>query len=317
MELKAIEKIEDVELKVIKKEENKISNQQKEIVKFNDENDNKIDTIVKKLEGKNEEDIKKVNSCDGTIKEIHEHNEDSLGGELVTGLNSNIKINGHVSSNKDIKVVFAKEEMFKLNTKITYEYNKTIGELDFSKIREYRVEDGNKIISFLFYDNDFYAVNRVNFKDGYMYSEKREVLPISENLNSKIRKIPNVAKARKILNIQNIEARIYDMTEYILLLERRKIRVIKVKENGDLVEMNFSEYPIDRKKLELGVEKLSFANIERKREERSIKNRLDGFKRTIKKHVVNPIREVLIKMGIINDVKLLADGKRSVFEKKM
>ena len=38
---------------------------------------------------------------------------------------------------------------------------------------------------------------------------------------------------KHILNIKNIEARIYDMTEYILLLEREKIRVIKVSENGE------------------------------------------------------------------------------------
>ena len=107
------------------------------------------------------------------------------------------------------------------------------------------------------------------------------------------------------------------MTEYILLLEREKIRVIKVSENGELSEMQYSEYPVDRKRLKFTVEKLSIAEKEKNKEENNIKNRLNIFRKSIRKHLVNPIRIALIKMGIINDVKLLTDGKRSVFEKKM
>lgn len=316
----AIEKVEKIEDIKLEKEDNKNYNEELEIVESNIDNNN-INEIVKKSVDKSRENIKEKLQNDQTIilksiNDIEEYNDDTIGGQLVTGLKNNIKKTDS-SSTKDKKVIFVKDEMFKINTKITYEYNKTIGQLDFSKIREYRIQDDDKTISFLFYENDFYAVNRVNYKDGYIYSEKVDKQPISENLNNKIRKIPNVAKARNILNIQNIEARIYDMTEYILLLERKNIRVIKVKENGNLTEMNFSEYPIDRKKLKFSVEKLSFAYAERKREEKSIKNKVDIFKKSIKKHVINPIKEVLAKMGLINDVKLLADGKQSVFDKKM
>lgn len=316
----AIEKVEKIEDIKLEKEDNKNYNEELEIVESNIDNNN-INEIVKKSVDKSRENIEEKLQNDQTIilksiNDIEEYNDDTIGGQLVTGLKNNIK-KTNSSSNKDKKVIFVKDEMFKINTKITYEYNKTIRQLDFSKIREYRIQDDDKTISFLFYENDFYAVNRVNYKDGYIYSEKVDKQPISENLNNKIRKIPNVAKARNILNIQNIEARIYDMTEYILLLERKNIRVIKVKENGNLTEMNFSEYPIDRKKLKFSVEKLSFAYAERKREEKSIKNKVDIFKKSIKKHVINPIKEVLAKMGLINDVKLLADGKQSVFDKKM
>lgn len=307
-----IKKVEDVKLEIKKDNEVKTSNSELNAVQSSIETNKNIDTIVKKTEDNSlKEEYNERTILVKTIKEIENHEENILD------INSKITENISSQNLSNKKKVSVKEEMFKLDSKITYEYNKTIGELDFSKIKGYKVKDGNKTISFLFYENDFYAVNRVNFKDGYMYSEKQDIIPISENLNNIIRKIPNVAKARNILNIKNIEARIYDMTEYILLLEREKIRVIKVSENGELSEMQYSEYPVDRKRLKFTVEKLSIAEKERNKEENNIKNRLKIFRKSIKKHLINPIRIALIKMGIINDVKLLTDGKYSVFEKKM
>ena len=307
-----IKKVEDVKLEIKNNNEVKSSNIGLEAVKSSIESNKEIDTIAKKTKHNySHEEFNEKTILVKSIKEIENCEE------KVLDINSNIIENISLQNLSNKKKVSVKEEMFKLDSKITYEYNKTIGELDFSKIRGYKVEDGNRTISFLFYENDFYAVNRVNFKDGYMYSEKRDIIPISENLNNIIRKIPNVAKARNILNIKNIEARIYDMTEYILLLEREKIRVIKVSENGELSEMQYSEYPVDRKRLKFTVEKLSIAEKEKNKEENNIKNRLNIFRKSIRKHLVNPIRIALIKMGIINDVKLLTDGKRSVFEKKM
>lgn len=307
-----IKKVEDVKLEIKKDNEVKTSNSELNAVQSSIETNKNIDTIVKKTEDNSlKEEYNERTILVKTIKEIENHEENILD------INSKITENISSQNLSNKKKVSVKEEMFKLDSKITYEYNKTIGELDFSKIKGYKVKDGNKTISFLFYENDFYAVNRVNFKDGYMYSEKQDIIPISENLNNIIRKIPNVAKARNILNIKNIEARIYDMTEYILLLEREKIRVIKVSENGELSEMQYSEYPVDRKRLKFTVEKLSIAEKERNKEENNIKNRLKIFRKSIKKHLINPIRIALIKMGIINDVKLLTDGKCSVFEKKM
>ena len=150
-----------------------------------------------------------------------------------------------------------------------------------------------------------------------MYSEKEDYLPVSENLNKAIRKIPNVAKARNILHIENIEARIYDMTDYILLLEREKIRVIKVSASGSLSEMKYKECRIDKNRLEAEVDKLAVEEEIKIREENSIKNRLKGFRNTLRKCVVNPIKSMLAKIGLVNDVKMLSDGKHSIFEKKI
>jgi len=99
------------------------------------------------------------------------------------------------------------------------------------------------------------------------------------------------------------------MTDYILLLEREKIRVIKVGVSGDLSEMKYKEYHIDKNKLEAEVDRLAVEEELRIREENSIKNRLIGFR--------NPIKNMLAKMGLISDVKLLSDGKHSIFEKKI
>ena len=207
------------------------------------------------------------------------------------------------------------EEILKIDSTITFEYSKTVGKIDYSKIKGYTVKDDEKTVNFLFYDNDFYAVNRINYRDGYMYSEKKDFLPASENLNGRIRKIPNVAKARNILHIDNIEARIYDITDYILLLERENIRIIKVSSGGSLSEMRYSEYNIDKEKLEKEVNRLYLEEDERLREERSIKNKLKGLTSNIKRCVVNPIKALLSKLNLTNDVKLLSDGKRSVFDK--
>jgi len=234
--------------------------------------------------------------------------------DLITSDNENSASSNNKSNKRKVNL---REELFKLDSNITYEYSKTVGKLDYSKIKGYQVEDGNKTIVFLFYENDFYAVNRINFKDGYMYSRKEDYLPVAENLNKIIRKIPNVAKARNILHTNNIEARIYDMTEYILLLERENIRVIKVTGNGELAEMKYKEYNVDKKRLEFTIAKMEIAEEERAKEEKSFKSKLIDIRDTIKRRVVLPIKTMLAKLGMSNEVKLLTDGKHSIFEKKL
>lgn len=302
MEIEPNKKIEDVEMKVINNEENKNDNIKLEVVN-NQKEDFSDKTIV--IE---------------TIKDINKYSENSdnhtKGDNTVDNFAQKVeKEEVHVKNPR--KKINLEEELFKIDSSITYEYSKIIGNLDYSKIKSYKVVDDEKTISFLFYENDFYAVNRINYRDGYMYSEKEDYLPIAENLNKTIRKIPNVAKARNILHIENIEARIYDMTEYILLLEREKVRIIKVSPSGDLSEMKYKEYNIDKDKLEAEVDRLAVEEEIRIREENSIKNRLKELKNTFKKCVVNPIKGVLAKIGLVNDVKMLSDGKHSVFEKKL
>ena len=303
MEIEPNKKIEDVELKVVNNEENKKDNIELEVVDTKKEDFSDKTIVVE------------------TIKDIDEYRENSEKSTKEDKPVDNFAQNEEKVEETHVKNprrrVNLEEELFKIDSNITYEYSKIVGNLDYSKIKSYKVVDDEKTISFLFYENDFYAVNRINFKDGYMYSEKEDFLPVAENLNKTIRKIPNVAKARNILHIENIEARIYDMTEYILLLEREKVRIIKVSATGNLSEMNYQEYNIDKEKLEAEVDRLAVEEEIRIREENSIKNRLKELKNTFKKCVVNPIKNVLAKMGLVNDVKMLSDGKHSIFEKKL
>ena len=112
---------------------------------------------------------------------------------------------------KEIKLN-VNNELEKINSRTIFEFKKTMDNFDLKKIKAYKIKDGERTVSVLFYDNDFFAIDRVNFKDGYDYDEKKESLVKSENLNYRIKKIPNVAKTRKILNIEDIETRIYDVS---------------------------------------------------------------------------------------------------------
>ena len=120
---------------------------------------------------------------------------------------------------KEIKLN-VNNELEKINSRTIFEFKKTMDNFDLKKIKAYKIKDGERTVSVLFYDNDFFAIDRVNFKDGYEYNPDKEFFGISENLNYRIKKIPNVAKTRKILNIEDIETRIYDVSEYIILLKK-------------------------------------------------------------------------------------------------
>ena len=309
----------DVKVEVIKENEIEEVNATPEEVNFEVV---KGDTVEIKLEEP------EVAPGDKTIvlKSIAEVETPAAGDMKMECINAPVKESDLVkdddesseSNNKSNKrKINLKEELFKLDSNITYEYNKTIGKLDYSEIKGYQIEDGNKTIVFLFYGNDFYAVNKINFKDGYMYSRKEDYLPVAENLNKIIRKIPNVAKSRNILHTDNIEARIYDMIEYILLLERENIRIIKVAGDGQLAEMKYTEYNPDRKRLEFAVAKMEIAEEEREKEEKSIKNKIIEIGNRIRRTVVMPIKTMLAKLGMSNEIKLLTDGKHSIFEKKL
>ena len=148
------------------------------------------------------------------------------------------------------KKVNVKDEFEKINSETIFEYEKTVDEFDINKVKAYSIIDGDKTVCLLFYDNDFFAINRVNYKDGYEYDEKEGLYGISENLNYRIKKIPNVAKTRKILNIEDIETRIYDVSEYVVLLTKEKINVLRVNSQADIQPIEYKEYELDYKKIE-------------------------------------------------------------------
>ena len=107
---------------------------------------------------------------------------------------------------KEIKLN-VNNELEKINSRTIFEFKKTMDNFDLKKIKAYKIKDGERTVSVLFYDNDFFAIDRVNFREGYEYNQDKEFFGISENLNYRIKKIPNVAKTRKILNIEDIETR--------------------------------------------------------------------------------------------------------------
>lgn len=139
---------------------------------------------------------------------------------------------------------------------------------------------------------------------------------ISENLNSKIRKIPNVAKTRKILNIEDIETRIYDMSEYIMLLNKETIRVIKVINEVNLEDIKHEEYKLDLDKLQEDIKQ--YKEIEEKRlaEEKSVKRTFKKISEKIKYIFVEPFKMLKSKIMKTNDIKMLSEGKHSIFDKE-
>ena len=91
----AIEKVEKIEDIKLEKEDNKNYNKELEIVESNIDNNN-INEIVKKSVDKGIENVEEKLQNDQTIilksiNDIEECNDDTIGGQLVTGLKNNLK----------------------------------------------------------------------------------------------------------------------------------------------------------------------------------------------------------------------------------
>jgi len=216
-------------------------------------------------------------------------------GELIT----KIKLN-------------AKNELEKINCKTIFEFKKTLDNFEIGKIKTIVAKDEERTVSLLFYDNDFFALDRVNFKNGYEYNKEKDIEPISENLNYKIKKIPNVAKTRKILNIEDIETRIYDISEYIVLLKKEDIKLLKVTPQGSISELVYAEYTLNKEKVEEEIQKYERIEEEELKEENSLRNKI----RRMTKVVINLVTTIKNKLLKTNDVKMLTDGKHSIFDKE-
>lgn len=232
---------------------------------------------------------------------------------------NNEKIEEKIVENEIEKIetkINVKNELEKINSKTIFEFKKTLDSFEFEKLKSYIIKDGEKTVSILFYDNDFFAIDRVNFKDGFEYDQNKENLPISENLNYKIKKIPNVAKTRNILKIEDIETRIYDVTEYIILLTKDTLKVLKVNGEDDIGEIKYQRYNLDYSKIEEYVENYEIEEDERIREEKSIKNRLKQFTEKAKYIIIEPFRILRDKLFRTNQIKMLSDGKHSIFDKE-
>ena len=215
---------------------------------------------------------------------------------------------------KEIKLN-VNNELEKINSRTIFEFKKTMDNFDLKKIKAYKIKDGERTVSVLFYDNDFFAIDRVNFKDGYEYNPDKEFFGISENLNYRIKKIPNVAKTRKILNIEDIETRIYDVSEYIILLKKENLRVLRVNGSSDIQDIKHEEYKINLENVEKEIENLEFEE-EQLKEERSIKNRIRKITEKARTLIVEPFKLLRNKLMKTNQVKMLSDGKHSIFDKE-
>lgn len=211
--------------------------------------------------------------------------------------------------------VNVKDELENINSKTIFEFKKTMDNFEIEKVKIYSTKDEEKTVTFLFYDNDFFAVDRVNYKDGYEYEENKYIC-LSENLNYRIKKIPNVAKTRKILNIEDIETRIYDISEYIVLLKKEEIQILKVTGQANINPMEFEEYNFDKEKINENIEIYEKTEELQEQEEKSIKNKFRKLAERVKVMMIEPIRLIRVKLGKTNEIKMLSDGKHSIFEKE-
>ncbi len=212
-------------------------------------------------------------------------------------------------------VINIQDELLKINSKMIFEYSKIVDDLNYDNIKVLEFEDNEKTICFLFYDTDFFAFNIVNFKQGYEYNKEKDFLEVSENLNNKIKKIPNVAKTRGVLKIDDIEARIYDMSDYILLLSKGETQILKVKEDANLENINFKVIKLDIEKVKEKISEYIIEEEERIKEEKSFRNKFILFKGKIKTYFIEPLKLIKNKLFKANEVKLLSDGKHSIFDK--
>lgn len=228
------------------------------------------------------------------------------------------RVTTEATINKNDKIQFnSKKELTEINCKTIYEFRKTVADFDINKVRIFNVSEDGKTISFLCHDGDFFAINRINFPDGYEYTEKTKP-QLSENLNNKIRKIPNVAKTRHILKIKDIETRIFDMTQYILLLSKKgqEVRILKVSNGRDLSDATFVEDEFDKKEYIDIIDDYEVIEEELDREENSFKNRFARVKEKIANIVVNPFKMLKEKLAKTKDLKMLSEGRHSVFDKE-
>lgn len=218
-----------------------------------------------------------------------------------------------VKTNYKINVA---KELLKINSKTIFEFQKTIDNFELEKVKAYKIKDEEKTVSFLFYDNDFFAVDRINFKNDYEYNQEKEYNQISENLNYKIRKIPNVAKTRKILNIEDIETRIYDISEYIVLLKKEEIKILKVRNQTEIENTEISKYELNKDNIQCEIEKYQQIEDEELKQEKSIKNKFKKITEKVKYIVVEPFKILKNKLTKASQMKMLSDGKHSIFDKE-
>lgn len=237
-----------------------------------------------------------------------------------------------------------KEELEKINVKTIYEYQKTIDNFEIEKVKIYTSNEDEKIVSFLFYDSDFFAVDRINYQNVVgtntatgvttkaqkdttentveattvqtVTTNEKQYLVVGENLNHKIRKIPNVAKTRKILNIEDIETRIYDVSEYIVLLKKEDIKLLRVENQTEIKDMKYSEYKLDIEKAKTYLEEYQTHEEEELKEERRLVNRIKRITEKVKYAIIEPLRLLRAKLARTSEIQLLSDGKHSIFDKE-
>lgn len=211
-----------------------------------------------------------------------------------------------------------KEELEKINVRTIYEYQKTVDNFEIEKVKIYTANEEDKIVSFLFYDSDFFAVDRINYQSSGIENlgSVKQYVVVGENLNYKIRKIPNVAKTRKILNIEDIETRIYDVSEYIVLLKKEEIKLLRVENETEIKDLTYTEYKLDIENANSLLEEYELQEEEELREERSIKNRIKRITEKVRYAIVEPFKLLKSKLDKTSEIKMLSDGKHSIFDKE-
>ena len=80
--------------------------------------------------------------------------------------------------------------------------------------------------------------------------------------------------------------------------------------------MEFEEYNFDKEKINENIEIYEKTEELQEQEEKSIKNKFRKLAERVKVMMIEPIRLIRVKLGKTNEIKMLSDGKHSIFEKE-
>ena len=84
----------------------------------------------------------------------------------------------------------AREEVDNVISKTILEFQGTIENFELSKVKALIAKDEKRTVNLLFYGNDFIAINRVNFRNGYEYKLIEE-----NSFKNKVKKMAQTAKS--------------------------------------------------------------------------------------------------------------------------
>ena len=91
---------------------------------------------------------------------------------------------------------------------------------------------------------------------------------------------------------------------------------MRVNSKDDLEEIKYEEYKLNLPEVESKIEEYEKEEQERFQEENSIKNKMIKIAEKARDIIIEPFRILKNKLMKANQVKMLSDGKHSIFDKE-